>query len=214
MLCAGSSSMCVQMCVCMCVNIAHSGSVPSRGGVTSQPRTIMSPTSHDLAACLRNFPLASRSGASTCRALYVFRSACVHACMCMCTHERVCVVAECFSPLLHLHRYQNQHLPLQAQASIWVWCFFVCVYGYIYIYVWALRALSRWYSVVHACKMSLTWLHFAHLAALTGMNSIVEAWCFIWADPALQAEGAEVLLGVWRCSTHPWRRTGGGGQGV
>lgn len=57
----------------------------------------MSSTSHDLAACLTNFPLASRSSASACRALHVFGHACVCLCRHVCASMNVCVCLVVFT---------------------------------------------------------------------------------------------------------------------
>lgn len=65
-------------CVYKCVYVLTSLSWAccQAGEKWQSTKATMSPTSHDPAACLRNFPLASRSGASAARALYVFGCAC------------------------------------------------------------------------------------------------------------------------------------------
>lgn len=100
-------AMCVQVYVCACILTSHSvGHGAKQGRGDKSPKAIVPPltttTSHDLTACPRNFPLASRSGTPACS---VFFKMCfgVHtralACACVC----VCVVVFTSDPFAQLH---------------------------------------------------------------------------------------------------------------
>lgn len=96
----------------------------------------MSSTSHDLAACLTNFPLASRSSASACRALHVFGHACVCLCRHVCASMNVCLCLFGGFHLWYSHvAPRRQHLPIPVVIhQIWTGLYLsFFVFRFIYL---------------------------------------------------------------------------------
>lgn len=124
----------------------------------------MSPTSHDLATCLRNLPLASKSSTSACLALYVFGCACM--CLCACIHTSVFVwCLFTFDTVAWKTTFT-----FAAHGNICsVFMSLLTLFNYVHAY---LAALTRMHPVVEA--WSLVWAHPA--VQVEGSDALLWAW--------------------------------------
>lgn len=124
----------------------------------------------------------------------------VQACIFMCTLVCVCTVCLTFGTFTQPHG-GTPKLTFTSAAHI-----FINLNRTVSVFVLTFVSLT--------VLMSVYYVSMSHLAALTGMHAVVEAWSLVRAHAALQVEGGGGLFWALCGSTHPWRRTGGWGQRV